>query len=427
MKILDHYKGLSRGVYIISASKLIQTLGAFIWPLFTLILANKIGLSAGVITIFMVFSMVGAVFSSLLGGYIADKIGPKKTILIFEIFAMLSFFSITLFDVGMITAYLLITGMMFFGIAGPAHEALMANVSKTEERESAFSLIYLAINLGVIVGPAVGGLLINNHFNLFITLDVVTTFIGWLLLMVFVKEEVKTDVMNELEEAIDEPLWKIIMKRPVILGFGVLSFFVAFTYGQLDFTLPLFIESLFTSSDNIFGFLPQFMIEFFDSSYKLFGILYSFNGLTVVLFTAVIVYFLRKISAMKKLLTGLILYILTLFAYAFIGTIPFLFLMMFVFTIGEIIISVGIGPILSKIVPTNILGKVSGGMAIFYLLGHLAATVIPGIMLDRGYEFKYIWLTVGFIGLFGLVYYFIFRAKFGSIIDKVDSFDKNRL
>ncbi len=408
MKIFEHYRGLSRGIYIVSLSKLVQTMGAFIWPLFTLILTSKIGLNIGETTIYVTVGMILSGISSLAGGYFADHFGSKVTLVVGEALAIIAFGLIVFNDIGMITVYLLMAGMFFFSLTGPAHEALMANVTKTEERESAYSLHYLALNIGIIIGPSVGGLLLKDHFNLFIGLDVLTTFLGLMLILFFVHEDRNKETENELEAVVTDSIWKILKDRPVIIWYGLLVVFMSFTYGQLNFGLPLYLKSLFDNHEAIYGFL------------------YGFDGLVVVLFTSLLIYVLRKVSAMKKILIGFIMYVSMIFLLAYIEVVPLFFVMMFIFTVGEVIISVGSSPIMSKLVPANTLGKIAGAMTIFYMLGHLASTVVPGILLDQGMSFKGMWLSVGTISLIGLVYFYFFKRRFGAIIDSVDSLDKNR-
>lgn len=408
MKIFDQYKGLSIEVYLISLSRLVTTMGAFIWPMFVMILKTKIHMTEGEITLYAMISMGVAILSSLAGGVLSDKIGRKRTIVLFELLGMISFASIVFFEVGIISAVFLMIGMMFFGLAGPAHEALLANITKTEERETAYSLNYIAMNLGIIIGPAVGGLLLDNYFSLFIIIDVLTTFLGWLLLILLVKERKQVVIENEYENNTKDSMISIVRKRPIIFFYGLLMFFTSFTYGQLDFTLPLYVVSLFGESG------------------EFFGLLYSFNGLTVVLFTALVTNLLRKKTAINKIIIGFAFYIVALFAYSIVDFKIGLFFLMFLFTIGEIIIAIGGGPILSKIVPQNLMGRIAGTMSVFYMTGHLLAMLIPGLLLDKEFSFKFVWIVVGSLSLIGYGYLFLFKIKYGKIIDKVDSLDSNR-
>lgn len=408
MRLFDQYKHLSIGVYIVAFSRFINTLGAFIWPLFTLILTSKVGLSEGEIAAFVSASMVLGLLFTLLGGYLADHIGRKRVIVIFEFIAILFFLSVAFVPEGMWIAYMLLFGQLAFSVTGPAHDSLMANITRTEERESAFSLIYLSLNVGIIVGPAVGGLLLRDHFVLFILIDVFTTFISYLLLVFFIKEQPDKVQTNEMEETVDVSIFKIVKQRPVILFYGLLLVVTSFAYGQLDLTLPLYVTSLFDDFERIYGFL------------------YSTNGLTVVIFTVIITYVFRHTRALDKMMIGLGIYILSNVLYAFNTSLVGLYAVMVVFTLGEIIMSIGAGPIMSRIVPENLIGRVSGAISVMYILGHVLATMLSGTLLELDYSFRGLWLIVAGITSLGMVYFIWFRTKFGHIINKADAFDQNR-
>jgi Na+/melibiose symporter-like transporter len=407
--MFKQYKYLSKEVYIICLSKFVSTLGAFIWPLFVIILRSKLFFSEGKVTMFLVIATGLGIISGITGGIISDKFGRKRTIMIFELLGILSFLMIVFFPIGIQTAYFLLMGMVFFGISWPAHDALLANITKTEERESAYSLSYLAINLGIIVGPALGGLLIKDHFNLFIIIDVITSFIGWSLLMLLVKEPAEdAEIDNEFEEKREGSILKIFVERPIIFFYGILLLFTSAVYGQLDITLPLYIESLFDNFERIFGFL------------------YSWNGLVVVIFTPLITIVLSKKTSMQKVKYGLMLYAIVTFSYVITSNVIGLFLLMAIFTIGEVLITVGISPIMSKIVPANMMARASSLIAVFYTVGHLIAMLVPGLMLENGASFPLVWFVLGCIAVLAYVYFYFFNRTFKDILGAVDKFDRNR-
>jgi len=407
--MFENYTNLSKEVYIIALSKLVASLGAFIWPLFVIILRSKVMMDEASITTLMSISVFVSIGASILGGFLSDKIGRKKIIVIFEFLGMLSYLLIIIFPVGMITAILLIIGMMFFGISWPAHDALIANVTKTEERESAYSLGYMATNLGIIIGPSIGGLLIRNHFDLFIAIDVATTFLGWFLLVKLIKEpNVDSEKENMLEESTDKSVLKIVKERPVIFFYGLLLMFTSIIYGQLDFTLPLYVESLF---DDFEGF---------------FALNYGLNGLVVLLFTPLLTVLLKKLTAMQKVGIGILLYSLTMFMYSVIDFKIGFFLVMFLFTIGEVIIVIGSGPVMSKLVPANMMARASSLIGIFYTIGHLIAINIPGYLIANDYSFRFVWLSIGFISIFAILYHIYFTKKYSNLLNYVDDFDANR-
>ena len=49
------------------------------------------------------------------------------------------------------------------GIAGPASGGLIADITTPKNRDGAYSLFYMAINVGFTISPIIGGLLLKNY------------------------------------------------------------------------------------------------------------------------------------------------------------------------------------------------------------------------------------------------------------------------
>ena len=59
MKLLNQYRGLRREIYILAFGRMVTNLGSMIWPVMTMILNQKIGLSASEISyVFVEASLV---------------------------------------------------------------------------------------------------------------------------------------------------------------------------------------------------------------------------------------------------------------------------------------------------------------------------------------------------------------------------------
>ena len=77
--IFSQYRGLSKSAYVFFIARLVTTMGAFIWPMLTLILTDKMGYSAT--TTVTIFVMISVVFlpATILGGKLADKFSKSKS------------------------------------------------------------------------------------------------------------------------------------------------------------------------------------------------------------------------------------------------------------------------------------------------------------------------------------------------------------
>ena len=197
------YRGLSRAAYILFLGRMITNMGAFIWPLLTLILSQKIGLSASesayATTGLSLFYLIG----SIAGGKLADHFNRKKIIIVFDIISTIFFISCAFIPPGFWMILLFGLAGLFASMEGPAYDALVADATKPAEREKVYSLSYLGHNLGYMFGAAIGGLLFNNYLSLAFIFDGLTTITSTLLIILFVfpiaKETLTSDEINEYE------------------------------------------------------------------------------------------------------------------------------------------------------------------------------------------------------------------------------------
>src|SRR5919201_3483622 len=114
--------------------------------------------------------LVSAVLSGLtgyLGGHTSDKIGRRPLIL-------LGWGSTALVPVGLLAVgnhvyaglTLLALLPVFGSLGGAADQAMVADLVAPERHEAAYAAVRVASNLGVTIGPPIGGLLlIGNHWN----------------------------------------------------------------------------------------------------------------------------------------------------------------------------------------------------------------------------------------------------------------------
>jgi predicted MFS family arabinose efflux permease len=108
--------------------------------------------------------LTGAVLSAVtgyLGGHTSDRIGRRPLILIGE--GCTALVPLGLLAVGdNVTAGLTLLALLpvFGALGGAADQAMVADLVGPEEREAAYSAVRVAANLGVTIGPPLGGLLL---------------------------------------------------------------------------------------------------------------------------------------------------------------------------------------------------------------------------------------------------------------------------
>jgi len=378
VSIFSQYRGLSKSAYVLFFARLVTSMGAFIFPMLTLILTVKLDytkLQAGFLMTIVSVLMLAA---NLIGGKIADKFNRKKIIITLDIISVLFFFACAIVQPREIMVYFLVVSGFFATMEGPAFDALIAEATLPAEREKVFSLAYLGFNLGFAFGAAMAGLLFTNYLSLAFVLDGLTTFSSTLMIILMVKvykrEEIKQEDKNEYEEHLGEEktIVQILKQRKSILYFILISSIGAFVYQQWTFTLPTYVIHIFGE----------------DLGAKYFGFISSANGISVIILTPIIAYILRKKYELQKMTLGALLMGLSFLIIFRVNALILFFVFIIAFTLAEVINTVGSSPYMSRRVPGSHRGRMSSIGFLGYFIGANISTVICGLIIDKlGYDY----------------------------------------
>lgn len=383
--IFSQYKGLSKSAYVIFIGRMITNMGAFIWPLLTLIMKDKLGYSPS--TIAYIFFGVGAIFlpANILGGKLADKYNRKKLIIIFDTVSIVFFILCSLVEPGILMMIFFIIAGLFANMESPSFEALVVDVTKPNERDKVYSLMYLGHNLGYMFGAAIGGLLFANYLSLAFVLDGLTTLASTILIVMFVKvinvDDIDENDKNEYEDMVkhDMKVSTILKSRPSIFVQLIIFLFASLIYSQWNYVLPMYMTDIFGE----------------DLGSKYFGLIGSFNAFVVIAFTPVITYLLNRIYDLSKILIGQFLIGISFLIIINQEAYYVFFIMMFIFTVGEIVNMLGSSPFMSRRVPASHRGRINSYRNISFFAGGAIGRVLIGWILEAtNYAITFISITI---------------------------------
>ncbi|HET9626167.1 MAG TPA: MFS transporter [Kofleriaceae bacterium] len=120
---------------------------------------------------------IGSWLASPVAGMLTDRVGRRTTMLLGLGLGGLSVLAIA-FASNMYLLFVLVfvggaTGQLYF----PASSAAIADVVPVADRQRAYGLIYWAVNLGLAIGFAVGGIVPERYLWLLFVADAATTFV----------------------------------------------------------------------------------------------------------------------------------------------------------------------------------------------------------------------------------------------------------
>ncbi|MBU3128169.1 MFS transporter [Clostridium tagluense] len=389
--ILKTYSGLPRSIYIVFFARIINSMGSFVHPFLTLFLTKSMGLGLKTVGLFLMMSALSSIPGSLIGGKLSDHIGRKKIIIIFQGLAALCLIPCAFLGKSIIIPYLLILSSFFGGAVQPANSAMMADLTNTENRKSAYSLLYLGINIGFSLGPLIAGFLYNHYLKILFLGDAATTILSLILVAVFVEEtlpaktitedKVINDFYNENEKAEEGSLLSVLLKRPYLIAFATISMIYSFMYSQFGFITPMQMDKLFSAEGP-----------------KLYGSIMAINGVVVVTMTTIIAAVTKKLRPIFNIaLAGLffsigfgMLFLAKTFTVFVISTI--------VWTIGEILSATNSGVYIANHTPMSHRGRFNSVIPLITGAGFAIGPFMMSLFI-KNREVNSAWLLVFFFGI----------------------------
>ena len=388
--LVNSYRGLPKEIYILFVANIINAAGSFIVPLLTLILTQKIGLSSEVSGIYV--SIFGIMYlpAGIIGGKLTDLFGRKKVIIIFQSLACLIYILCGILKPSLITVYLIMISGLFAGFVYPAISSMTADITTPENRNASYSFTYMGWNLGFAIGPLIGGLLFKNHLSILFLGDAATTLIALLLIGLFIKETkgISNNVIDEsrgLEQSEEGSIITVLRKRKTLLLVCVAVFGYTLGFAQWGFLLPIELSK-------IYGLLGA----------KHYGFLTSFNGFVVIIMTPILTKYLSKTKNLKNILISGIFYTIGIGSLGFFSSMSFFFVAIFIFTLGEIILTTNINTYIANNTPESHRGRMLGIIPILTGAGYVIGPPLIGELLKIT-SYAVIWRILSLIILVSTV------------------------
>ncbi|AMQ21507.1 MDR family MFS transporter [Geobacillus sp. JS12] len=138
---------------------------SFLWPLNTIYLHEQLGQPLAVAGVVLMLNSGGSVIGSLAGGFLFDRIGGFRVLLAGAVLTMAALAGLSVWHGWPHYAVFLAFVGVGSGVVFPAASAY-AGAIWPEGGRRAFNALYVAQNIGVAVGSALGGLVASYSFSL---------------------------------------------------------------------------------------------------------------------------------------------------------------------------------------------------------------------------------------------------------------------
>jgi predicted MFS family arabinose efflux permease len=377
--MLRHWKDLRhlpRGMWVLFATTLTNRAGSMVMPFLVLYLTRSLGFSASRAAFVLLVYGLGAIVAGPISGLLSDRLGPVR---VMEASLFLSGCALFAYPFAKTYGSVLAVTVVLASVTEcfrPASMAMIAATVRPKQRKAAFVLYRLAINLGMSVGPALGGFLATVSFRYLFLVNGATSIAAGVVLV--------ASALRVATAAGARGQTGFVWPRAHLDG-RFLFFLAAMLPVTLVFFQHLSAMSLWIVRDH--G-LPEWT----------FGLLFSINTLLIVVFevpvnAATAHWPHRKTLALGALLSGTGFGAMALASgvWSFAATVA-------VWTFGEMFIFPSSAAYVADISPPERRGEYSGLFAMSFSLAFSVGPWAGTLALDR-FGGKVLWSATFLLGL----------------------------
>ncbi len=373
-KIFGPHKALlklPKSIWVLFGAVLVNRIGTMVLPFLTLYLNRQKGLTlkeAGV-----VFSTYGlaAIFVAPIAGGVSDRFGAIRVMCLSLGLSALMMFLYPLANSMPLIILCTVLLACFNEVFRPIIFTLASEMAPPEHQRQSVVLIRLGANLGMSIGPALGGWLATHSFNSIFFVDGVTTFLAGLFLFIFFYKNSQIEashlkgygdssdrgtVLHNLVTSLKDKTF-----RTFLLGVVILSL----VFFQQECTWPLIL------------------VKYLQLSPLVYGKLFTLNTLIIVLLEIPLVARFGHHSSRKLFAIGALLTSVGVCGVSWVSGAASVYMLAVLFTFGEMLVFPIGTSFVASIAPAGKKGAYMGTYTTSFNVSLVLAPLIGTFLLDN--------------------------------------------
>ena len=384
----ESFSGLPRAVWLVALVAFVYRSGTMVLPFLALYLTSQKGLTAreagGILSLYG----VGSIGGSYLGGWLSDRIGSIQTQQASLCAAAVAFVMLSMMPTPFSIALAVLLLSLVAESFRPANAATLAEMTPNELQVRAFSLRRMGTNLGMAIGPAVGGVLVllYSYTVLFFVEAGVCLLTAGLLSVLFrdhthspaeTAEKPQADTTAHENTA---PGSRSLWQDRIFLTVCVLAMLLITVLAQLFSTYPLTIYEVYR--------LPEYTI----------GLVFTLNTLVIVVFQMVIIRLVERFDTLQVVGVGAFLLCGGFSLLQFTSSLALIGLTVLVWTLGEMLTTPLLEGFVAERSPVASRGQYMGMFSAAFS-GAFVLAPLGGTWVYEVFGYKILWSTCGVMGV----------------------------
>lgn len=330
-------------MWFLFLATLINRAGTMALPFLVLYLTRSIHLSPGQAGLAISVYGAGALVTAPIAGWLSDRFSPLR---IMEI-SLLTTGALLCF-VPFLSSYESILAITFLWAMAseafrPANLTFVTDAVPPEQRKLAFAFFRLAINIGMSIGPAIGGFLaVFSYSALFFVNAATTLAAGFLLVFSPIRPHQRHHVPRDGETG----------TGPALRG-----------YAASNLRLFWFLAAIFPTFAIFFqheAALPVFMVRDLNLNEAVYGLMFTINTGLIIFLEIPLNLAMEEWPYKRTLPLGALLFGLGFGLLAFAQDAWFIAMTVVVWTFGEMILFPSTASFLGEIAPSQLRGRYMG-------------------------------------------------------------------
>ena len=373
---------------------LVHTTGmSMVWPFLVVYIGDELALPLSVVTSLITINAVTRLATSLAAGSITDRIGRKWSMVISLVVSggglALMIPAQTYWQFALI--------MVLRGIFQPLYrvgsDAMVADLVPTGQRADAYALVRLSKNLGIAMGPALGGVLAARSYGITFSIAAGAALFFGILIAIFALETLPEKALQAQEKLISnlkayQEIWQDRLFISFVFGFilrqvsGSILWVLLGAYTKDNYGLP----------ENIFGLIP------------------TTNALMVVFLQLFVTRKTSRFNPLGVMALGTMLYGIGVGSIALGTGFWGFWTSMVIVTLGELMVIPTASTFTANRAPEHMRGRYMSLLAISWGAGSMVGPLLGGLLNDT-ISPKAIWYGGGAAGLLGSVVYLVLLLR----------------
>jgi MFS family permease len=385
-----------RQFWLLFWGMLISTIGSsMIWPFLMIYVSGKLKLPLTAVASLMTVNAVMGLASTFIAGSLTDRFGRKWAMAISLLGNAVGYLLMSQASTMPQFAILMSITGFFNPLYRVAADAMMADLIPMEKRADAYSMLRMGNNVGVALGPAIGGFVASASYTIAF-ICAATGMIAYSALISFRAQETLPE-----HSAGGTPEVGTLAGYKVVLGDRpYVSFIASFTLVNMSAALVWVLLGVYTKQN--FGIT--------ESHY---GLLPTTNALMVVFFQVLVTTWTKRRTPLMVMALGSLCYAVGVGSVAFGQGFWGFWLSMVVITMGELILMPTSSTYAANLAPAHMRGRY---LSLYWLTWNLASGIAPvlGGLLNDNVKPQAIWYGGFVVGMAAVIGFLLLQRRYPS-------------